>query len=77
MRHLYPGIQATIVGANTPIVEELRRIYPIGNNPQYPTKRIYSSKGRSWELNDIRLQLWAQHIVRIYIYSHTLVTNPS
>ena len=53
-------------GINLPLIEELRREYPIGNNPQFPNKRVYTSEGRSWELNDIRLQLWAQKMVRIY-----------
>ncbi|KIM48493.1 hypothetical protein M413DRAFT_22978 [Hebeloma cylindrosporum] len=69
--------KATIVGVNTPIVEELRHAYPIRNNPQYPSKCVYTSEGHSWHLNDIRLQVWAQHIVHIFVYFNTRLPSTS
>jgi hypothetical protein len=52
---------------NAPLIEQLRLKYPIGADPRFPMKRIYAADdGRCWELNDIRLQVWAFHWVRIY-----------
>jgi hypothetical protein len=65
-------IQESLNRANAPTIEQLRERYPIGNDPQFPDKRVYSDGHRSWELNDIRLQVWAAAIVSICI---NLVTN--
>jgi len=40
--------------------------YKIGGCALFPTKRIYSSNGRYWELTDMRLRLWAVAMVRKY-----------
>lgn len=59
--------QESLNRTNAPLIEQLRLKYPIGADPRFPTKRIYSADdGRSWELNDIRLQVWAVHLVRIH-----------
>jgi hypothetical protein len=34
----------------------------------FPTKHIYSSNGRYWELTDMRLHLWAVAMVRKYTH---------
>ena len=67
----------TIGGGYLALVEELQREYPIGNNPQFPHKRVYTSEGRSWKLNNIRLQLWAQKMVRIHAISQFQILNSS
>jgi len=46
-------------------IEQLRQKYRIGGDPRFPNKRVYTSDdGRSWELNDLRVQVWAHHLVR-------------
>ena len=67
----------TIGGGYLALVEELRCEYPIGNNPQFPHKRVYTSEGRSWELNNIQLQLWAQKMVHIHAISQFQILNSS
>lgn len=64
-------IQATLDTAAAPILEQLRERYPIGNHSSFPTKRVVTSKqapDQHWELNDIRLRVWAAHIVRIFAH---------
>jgi hypothetical protein len=58
-------MQAAIGDRNAGLLEQLRRKYPIGSDPRWPNKRVYISDGRSWDLNDPRLQVWAHHLVRI------------
>ncbi|CAA7264084.1 unnamed protein product [Cyclocybe aegerita] len=56
--------QKAVIGhANTGVIEQLRQLYPVGSNPLYPTKRVYTADGCSWELNDLRLQVWAMHLM--------------
>lgn len=40
--------------------------YKVGGCALFPTKRIYSSNGRHWELTDMHLRLWAVAMVRKY-----------
>jgi hypothetical protein len=65
LRYTHALAKAAIGGTNSALVEVLRHKYPIGANPLFPTKRVYTCDGRSWELNDIRLQVWAHQMVRI------------
>jgi hypothetical protein len=59
--------QESLNRTNGPLIDQLRLKYPIGADPRFPMKHIYSADdGRSWELNDIRLQVWAVHLVRIH-----------
>jgi len=51
---------------NAPLVKQLHIKYPIGADSHFPNKQVYTSEGRSWELNDMRLQVWAVHLVRIH-----------
>lgn len=37
--------------------------YAIGNSPLFPNKRIYSDGDRHFELNDLRLRVWAVGMV--------------
>ena len=59
-------MQAAIGNSNAGLLEQLRRKYPIGSDPRWPNKRIHTSDGRSWDLNDLRLQVWAHHLVCIH-----------
>ncbi|KAJ3500782.1 hypothetical protein NLJ89_g9638 [Agrocybe chaxingu] len=54
--------QAVIGQNNAEVIEQLRQRYPVGANPLFPNKRVYTSEGRSWELNNMRLQVWAIHL---------------
>ncbi|KDR71134.1 hypothetical protein GALMADRAFT_102840 [Galerina marginata CBS 339.88] len=49
-----------------PAVKQLEEKYPIGNHPRFPGKRVFtdSSTGWAWDLTDVRLNIWATHIVR-------------
>ncbi|THU81438.1 hypothetical protein K435DRAFT_873343 [Dendrothele bispora CBS 962.96] len=50
---------------NAPIMEDLRKQYGIGTHVLYPDRRVYTDQnGTSWELNDLRLSVWASHINR-------------
>ncbi|CAA7258478.1 unnamed protein product [Cyclocybe aegerita] len=56
--------QKAVIGhANTGVIEQLWQLYPVGSNPLYPTKRVYTKDGHSWELNDLCLQVWAMHLM--------------
>ncbi|KAF8165967.1 hypothetical protein B0H34DRAFT_780604 [Crassisporium funariophilum] len=56
--------QKAVIGTgNAPFVEKIRQKYPVGHDVRWPTKRVYTSAdGRSWELNDLRMQVWASHL---------------
>ena len=60
----YNGVQASIDQQSAPYMQALLERYPIGNSPLFPEKRIYSNNDHYWELNDLRLRLWAVSIVR-------------
>ena len=46
-------------------IEQLRQKYRIGGDPRFPNKCVYtSSDGRSWELNNLHVQVWAHHLVQ-------------
>ncbi|KAJ7501479.1 hypothetical protein B0H11DRAFT_2275141 [Mycena galericulata] len=58
---------ATLDASAAPVMEQLRERYPIGNHPSFPTKRIVTSTtnpDRHWELTDIRIRVWAAHILQ-------------
>ncbi|KAG1731084.1 uncharacterized protein EDB91DRAFT_1252336 [Suillus paluster] len=40
-------------------VAELQHHYPIGNHPLFPDKHIYAKGGLFWDLNPVRLNVWA------------------
>jgi len=63
------SISEAVIGMNNfDVIERLRQKYLIGTDARWPTKRVYTSpEGRSWELNDIRLQVWAHNLVCIYL----------
>jgi hypothetical protein len=70
------AFQAIIGIGNAPFVEKIRQKYPIGNDACWPTKRVYTSAdGRSWELNDLRMQVWANHLVCSLTASHMWITK--
>ena len=48
-------------------VLELCTKYPINNAPEYPDKRVFKIGDRAWELTDLRLKVWAAHLVRCTI----------
>lgn len=51
------------------MVDQLREKYPVGNDLRWPQDRVFTLNKRSWKLNDVRLRVWATHIVRKqYIY---------
>ncbi|PPQ76455.1 hypothetical protein CVT24_013349 [Panaeolus cyanescens] len=47
-------------------VNELVERYPVNNYPQYPNMRVYHDVKMNtfFELNDVRLKLWASHMAR-------------
>ncbi|KAJ7750717.1 hypothetical protein DFH07DRAFT_961310 [Mycena maculata] len=58
---------ATLDASAAPVMEQLRELYPIGNHPSFPNKRIITSptqSDRHWELTDIRTRVWAAHILQ-------------
>ena len=48
-----------------PLLKELPDMYPIGNHPMFPGKRIYTdqSTGWHWDLTELRLNVWALQMV--------------
>ncbi|KAF7326887.1 putative proline-rich protein [Mycena venus] len=53
--------------ATAPVMEELHDRYKIGNHLAFPNKRVVTSHthpDRHWELNDIRLRVWAANILQ-------------
>lgn len=58
-------LQATLDRASKPKLDIVMEAYPVGNNPMYPNKRIFTNrKGDSFELNDTRLSTWAAHLAQ-------------
>lgn len=51
--------------SSTAYLDQLKEKYKIGDDPWFPTMRIYSKDGRFWELKEVRLQLWAKHLVHV------------
>ncbi|KAK7434018.1 hypothetical protein VKT23_020417 [Stygiomarasmius scandens] len=50
---------------NAPFMERLYEQYPIGNNKFYPHLHVYTdSKSSSWNLDNVRLSVWASHMAR-------------
>lgn len=57
-------------------IEQLREKYRIGGDPHFPNKCVYTSgDGRSWELNDLRVQVWAHHLVRHSVFQVRLFVS--
>ncbi|KAJ7203861.1 hypothetical protein GGX14DRAFT_569903 [Mycena pura] len=58
---------ATLDVAAAPVMEQLREQYPVGNHPAFANKRIFTDPkfpDRHWELSDIRIRVWAAHILQ-------------
>jgi len=47
--------------------------YPIRSDLCFPDKQVYSSGSDVWELNSLRLQVWASHLV----HRHTFIIQLS
>jgi hypothetical protein len=56
---LHPPCQVAIDTASNEDLNELLEHYPIDNHPLFPGKRIFQNETGFFELNDIRLQVWA------------------
>ncbi|EPQ54981.1 hypothetical protein GLOTRDRAFT_129290 [Gloeophyllum trabeum ATCC 11539] len=59
------SIQEQMAGldvATSPGLTVLREHYPIGRCPLFPNIHVYKSGDNHWELNDLRLQIWAVHM---------------
>ncbi|EDQ99206.1 uncharacterized protein LACBIDRAFT_316809 [Laccaria bicolor S238N-H82] len=54
--------QQVVCEGTSAFLEKLRLKYPIGSDPRFPDKRVYSSGSDVWELNGLRLQVWASHL---------------
>ncbi|KAJ7460444.1 hypothetical protein B0H11DRAFT_2198948 [Mycena galericulata] len=50
---------AGIDAASNPHLQELLERYPVDNSPLFPGKRIYHNETGYFELNDIKLRVWA------------------
>jgi hypothetical protein len=55
--------QAAIARDTAHIVEELKAKYYIGKCSVFPDRHIYQHGSRFWELDGLRLQIWAVAIV--------------
>ncbi|KAJ7934475.1 hypothetical protein B0H13DRAFT_1855083 [Mycena leptocephala] len=67
-KSLSVSFDATLDVSAAPVMEDLREKYPVGNHPSFPNKRIVTDPklpDRHWELTDIRIRVWAAHIVVI------------
>lgn len=61
-------IQASLDASAAPVMEELRQKYLIGDDPDFPDKRVVvdpKDSKRLWDLNDIRIRVWAAQIVSL------------
>ncbi|KAJ3832381.1 hypothetical protein F5878DRAFT_666626 [Lentinula raphanica] len=58
--------KASFDEASKPHLQILHETYPVGNKPVFGTNiRVFTnSTGDSWELNDMRLNVWASHMAR-------------
>lgn len=65
-------LQQVVCQGTAAFLEKLRSKYPIGSDPRFPDKRVYSSGSDIWELNGLGLQVWASHLVRIYILYYSI-----
>ncbi|KAI0061308.1 hypothetical protein BV25DRAFT_1826785 [Artomyces pyxidatus] len=43
-------------------LDQLKEKFPVGNCPKFPEMRVYAKDGIYWELNDLRLRVWAVHM---------------
>lgn len=57
--------QENLTKSSAAYLDQLKEKYKIGDDTRFPTMRIYSRDGRSWELNEVRLQLWAKRLVSV------------
>jgi hypothetical protein len=57
-------LQQTLDRASLPFIEALQEKYPVGNSPFFPNIRVYHKGDFYWELNSLRLRIWAVNLVR-------------
>jgi hypothetical protein len=60
--------QAGIDARSAPHMDTLLAKYPVGSSHLFPNKRVYTDGGRHWELNDMRLRIWA--VAMVYFCFH-------
>lgn len=61
-------VQAALASSSSDELAQLHARYPANNIPHlFPDKRVYEHKGRYWDLTPLRLQIWAQHMVCLFV----------
>ncbi|KAJ7100548.1 hypothetical protein C8R44DRAFT_747582 [Mycena epipterygia] len=53
---------SSVLSIRQQILNELLERYPIDNSPLFPVKRIYHNETGYFDLNDVRLRVWAVHV---------------
>ncbi|PCH45002.1 hypothetical protein WOLCODRAFT_155023 [Wolfiporia cocos MD-104 SS10] len=57
--------KASLDKLSAPAIAELKARYPVGSSSLYPDKHVYrDNDGNHWELDDLRLQVWAVNMAR-------------